>query len=678
MKDRRTEYEIRDPAGRLVATHVRIDKVGEEKKLWWERDGQKGLQGLRSAQLPLYGAHKLGDVDPSAIVYLVEGEKPQEALDSLGVVALGTVTGANGTPALESLEVLRDTKVVLWPDADSVGRKHMDRIGEQLVGVARSIRWLEPEGMAQKDDAFDWIGERRANGHSSAETRAELDQLVPQAPPWKSKSPATSPTFNLTDLGNAERLVSLKGEDLHYCHPWRKWLIWDGKRWRIDDEGRANVAAKETVRSIYEETAREEDELLRKATAKHANRSESAPKIRAMLDLARSELRVPVLPSTLDHDTWLLNVENGTIDLRDGQLREHRREDLITKLAPVRFDLEETAPTWLAFLDRIMAGDTKLIEFLQRAAGYALTGSVRERCLFIAHGSGANGKTTYAETLLGLLGDYGKRTTTETLLAKRPGGIPNDLAALKGARFVVAAESDQGRRLAEATVKDLTGGDTISARFMRAEWFEYRPEFKIWLSTNHKPEIHGTDNAIWDRIRLIPFEVTISPEDQDRDLLEKLRAERPGILAWAVKGCLKWLEQGLHAPEAVANATGHYRAEMDVLGGFIADRCLIKGHLRVAAGALYEEYKSWCEESGERPVTQRKLGLSLGERGLYRQRSHGKHCWYGIGLADRVPDGDPSIGMNELTPPHEELSENQGHQGALGAPEPLDEGTLEF
>lgn len=493
----------------------------------------------------------------------------------------------------------------------------------------------------------------------------------------KSRKRATSRALPLTDLGNAERLAALKGGDLHYCHPWRKWLVWDGRRWRVDEEGRLGMAAKETVRSIYREAAGARGKLRRQAIADHARRSESARRIRAMLELARSEPEVVVLPGALDTDPWLLNVENGTIDLRTGQLREHRREDLITKLAPVRFDPEAKVPTWLKFLERIMSGDAELIEFLQRAIGYALTGSVRERCLFIAHGGGANGKSTFAEAVLGLLGDYGKRTPTETLLARRPGGIPNDVAALKGARFVVAAESDQGRKLAEATVKDLTGGDTISARFMRAEWFEFRPNFKLWLSTNHKPEILGTDRAIWDRIRLVPFNVTIPPDEQDRELGAKLEEERPGILAWAVKGCVKWQQDGLRAPAAVTRATGHYRAEMDSLGSFIADRCLTKGHPLALAGALYAAYRVWCEKSGERPLTQRKFGLSLSERGFSKRRSHGKRYWNGIGLLKQVPDGDPKPYMNGTDPAHEAEYGNQGHQGALGAPGQRDERTLE-
>jgi putative DNA primase/helicase len=334
--------------------------------------------------------------------------------------------------------------------------------------------------------------------------------------------------FNLTDLGNAERFVAHHGEDVRYCYQWRKWLVWTGARWERDEAGRVHRLAKETVRSIYREASDEEDEDRRKALAKHARASESETRIRAMVELAKSE--IPASPDQFDADPCLLNTSTGTIDLRTGALREHRREDLITKLAPVEYDPVAAAPTWETFLKRVLPGE-ELRGFVRRAAGYSATGNTSEQCMFIHHGPGANGKSTFQETISAALGDYAMRTPTETLLVKRPGGVPNDVARLKGARFVTASETEEGRRLAESLVKDLTGQDTISARFMWAEWFDFKPTHALHLSTNHKPEIRGTDAAIWRRIRLIPWAVTIPPAEQDRELPEKLRTELPGVLA---------------------------------------------------------------------------------------------------------------------------------------------------
>jgi putative DNA primase/helicase len=436
---------------------------------------------------------------------------------------------------------------------------------------------------------------------------------------------------NLTDLGNSERFVADHGGDVRYCYPWRKWLVWTGARWERDDAGRVHKLAKETVRDIYREASDAEDEDRRKALAKHAAASESETRIRAMIELSKSER--PLSPDELDADPWLLNTKNGTIDLRTGELREHRREDMITKLAPVEYDPNAAAPTLEAFLERVLPGE-ELRGFVQRAAGYSATGDTSEQCMFIHHGPGANGKSTFQEAVSAALGDYAMRTPTETLLVKRAGGVPNDVARLKGARFVTASETEEGRRLAESLVKDLTGQDTISARFMWAEWFDFKPTHALHLSTNHKPEIRGTDAAIWRRIRLIPWAVTIPAAEQDKKLPEKLRGELPGILAWIVRGCSEWLREGLKAPEEVRQATKAYRAEMDVLAAFMADCCQRGGDEEEFAGELWGAWKRWCEETGEQVGTQKRFGGQLAERGFLNHRDSriGRKVWSGVSL----------------------------------------------
>ncbi len=325
----------------------------------------------------------------------------------------------------------------------------------------------------------------------------------------------------------------------------------------------------------------------------------------------------------------------------------------------------------------------ELRRFVQRATGYSATGDTSEQCMFINHGGGNNGKSTFQEALGAALGDYAMRTPTETLMVRRSGGIPNDVARLKGARFVTASETEEGRRLAESLVKDLTGQDTISARFMRAEWFDFKPTHKLWLATNHRPEIRGTDNAIWRRIRLVPWSVVVPPAERDRKLPEKLRAELPGILAWVVRGCLEWRREGLGESEEVRNATAEYQAEQDVLATFIEERCVVTPNASAAATPLYHAYQAWCEDAGERVETQKRFGRRLAERGFEREKA-GVYYWRGIGLRydgddDPGPSGPsgPKNHINSSKAPHEGVMRNQGPKGPKG-PEPTVETTTEL
>jgi putative DNA primase/helicase len=448
-----------------------------------------------------------------------------------------------------------------------------------------------------------------------------------------STAPA-KPGFNRTDLGNAERLVARHGEDLRYCHPWRKALVWDVARWAEDTTGAVDRLAAETVRSIYDEAEHEPDPDVRKALARHAIASEARSRIDAMGALARS--KVPVKPEELDRDPWLLNCSNGTVDLRTGDLREHSREDLITKFVPVEYDAEAEAPIFEAFLERVLPSEA-LRGFVQRVFGYAALGVVTEEILVIFHGTGDNGKTTLMNVILEALGDYAIQAARDLLLAKR-GTHPTELTDLFGTRLVACTETDDGRRLAEALVKQLTGRERIRARGMREDFWEFDPTHTVFLSTNHKPEIRGTDHAIWRRIKLVPFEVRIPDDEKDKELSEKLREELPGILAWIVRGCLDYQELGLGEPDQVEKATAGYRAEMDVLAAFIEDRCVLQAGAETPATPLYKAYREWCEEAGEQPEKQTAFGRRLGERGdltgfSYTQGPHkGRKGWRGIGL----------------------------------------------
>jgi putative DNA primase/helicase len=440
--------------------------------------------------------------------------------------------------------------------------------------------------------------------------------------------------LTLTDVGNARRLILNYGVDLRWCELWKKWLVWDGKRWVPDDVLKIHQWAKDTIRAMYREAAEEPDENQRKRLAQHAFKCESLFKIRAMIDTAKSD--VSTKPDLFDRDPWLLNVENGTLNLRTRELLPHNREDFITKLAPVEYDPLAECPRWYEHMKKIMADNRELIGFLQNGYGYSLTGNTDERKIFFQWGSGGNGKTTTNEVIREIMGDYAVRTPTETLFIKNDGAIPNDVAKLNGARFVFCSEAEEGKKLAESLIKDVTGGDTISARFMRAEWFEFRPTFKIWLATNHKPIIRGTDNAIWDRIVLIPFNVEIPQKERipRRELMAQFEDEKAGILAWMVRGCAGWHRTGLESPKEVIEATSNYRSEMDIIADFIKDRCTVGQDLSIEAPALYEEYQHWATKNGIRkPLAHLAFSNRLLEKGFTKRKRHGNvYTWFGIDI----------------------------------------------
>ena len=440
-------------------------------------------------------------------------------------------------------------------------------------------------------------------------------------------------TYHRTDLGNAERLIHLHGPDIKFCYPERRWYVWIGRRWEPDKTGELPRLARKTARAIYNEAANAPTPGRAKSLARHADKSEGKDRLKAMIDLAQAE--TPVLPEDFDQNPYLLNCLNGTLNLRSGSLASHKREDLITKLVPVEYNPDAVAPTWEGFLDRIMAGDQDLIQFLQRAIGYSLTGDTTEQCFFILYGQGSNGKSTFLETIRTLLGDYAQQANSSTFLVKRvDSGPSNDLAAMVGARFIAASEVSPGRLLDEALVKQVTGGESIRARFLYADFFEFHPQFKLFLGTNHKPRIRGADLAIWRRIRLIPFNVTIPTDEQDPKMLTKLQAELPGILNWALRGSREWMDHGLGKTEAVAKATHEYQTEMDLLGGFLEDCCEMDPAAWVTTSELKKAYNTWCDENGEKPVGNNAFADLLRARECSPDRKgHGSgRIWRGVKL----------------------------------------------
>jgi putative DNA primase/helicase len=453
-----------------------------------------------------------------------------------------------------------------------------------------------------------------------------------------------------TDLGNAERFVDSRRDRVLWCPARKAFLVWDGRRYAWDDRGQVVKLAHLTARGIFHEAADVENEDEQKAITKWALASQNESRINAMLSQSKPYLAVSM--EELDRDPWLVNCQNGTLDLRTGRLKAHDPADRITKAVPVDYDPDASCPRFKRFLEEALV-DGALIKFVKRYAGYTLTGITRERLLAILYGFGKNGKTTLVELLHEALGDYARNTDVETLLIKKYQGVGNDVAALKGARFVSAAEVEKGRRLAESKVKQLTGRDTVTARFLFGENFDFKPEFKLWLSTNNKPVIQGTDDAIWDRIRLIPFKQRFEGRKADPKLPDKLRDELAGVFAWMVEGCLEWQEHGLEEPETVTEATKQYREEMDTLAAFLDETCVVGAGHRVLAESLYQRYAMWCDKSGEHKDPKKAFVARLEERGFSRRRetagvNKGRYIWLEIGLRsdDEPPDdaGDGSPG----------------------------------
>jgi putative DNA primase/helicase len=442
---------------------------------------------------------------------------------------------------------------------------------------------------------------------------------------------------NLTDLGSKDRFVRQTDGTLRFLWERGKWLFYNGAVWQVDNSDKiAYQMAEETVRSIYAEASECEDKKDREAIADYAKKSESEAKIRAMLKLAKPPLSISI--DELDRKPWLLNAMNGTINLKTGELQQHVSSDLISKIVPVRYDPTATCPEWIGFLNLIMDGNQEMLTFLQRAIGYSATGHTDERCIFILYGQGRNGKSTFTENIAYILPGYAVKTPAETLLIKKWGdGIPSDIARLKGARFVYASETGQNRQLNEARIKELTGDkDTLVGRFLHHEWFEFVPSFKLWLHTNHKPNIRGADQAIWDRIKLVPFTVRIPDEmiRPRREIDAIFEAERPGILSWLVQGCLDWQKHGLPNPDAVTQANTDYREESDTIKSFLDEVCIIEPSAQVAKNNLYEAYLNWAKNSGERFILNKnKLGKALFEKGFddYRETG-GKRRSYWLGL----------------------------------------------
>ena len=425
-----------------------------------------------------------------------------------------------------------------------------------------------------------------------------------------------------TELGNSRRFTEAYKNEALYVSKWG-WVTWNGLKWEVNETKHVWRLAKRIVDELYEEAKANHDkasklmveaqiaeegsysskviaEQYNEATQKArkqlqwAFKSQTAQKISSMITLAEADL--PASVNEFDANPWLFNCQNGVIDLKTGNLQEHSSTDRITKLTGTEYDPDAKCPKWLLFLDRIFNGNKELINYIQRAVGYSLTGNTSEQCFFFLYGTGRNGKSTFINTISLLMGDYFKEARSQTFMMQygQGNGANEGVAALVGARFVSASELGKGQRFDEQFIKDLTGGgDLISTRQLYKSEFTFRPVLKLWMYGNEKPQISGIDEGIWRRVRIIPFTVTIPKEEIDPNLPEKLEAEIPGILAWAVRGALDWQSEHLGLPDVIETAIQEYRVDEDVIGNFLTNYCIISNEKEVRISNLKDAFKEW-------------------------------------------------------------------------------------
>lgn len=626
-------YDYHDKSGAVV---FRVRRTADKRFFQQRPNGRGGWLNGRGKVAPVL--YRLPEVVRAAeraeTVFIPEGEKDCDNLAALGLVSTTNAGGA-GKWRDEYSSFLEGARAVILPDKDGPGRKHAEQVAQNLHDVAESVKVLELPGLPEKGDVTDWL-----DGGGTAE---ELKRLAAAAPEWRpdpkraeeKPTPSTAFIQNLTDRGNGWRLAAAADGNFRFLVERQKWLHWTGKRWEIDQAGAIMQLAKQTAINIYDEIKPAGDEKQRAAIASHALRSESEARLRAMIALAKSEPNIPITATELDKNPWLLNCENGTINLKTGKLQPHNRADFITKMAPAKYDPAARSEAFEAFVARILpAPDVR--RFAQKAAGYSASGDTSLEKLFFAYGPAATGKSTLTTAILKALGDYAATADFESFLQRThaTGAPRNDIARLAGRRFVASVEVQDGKRLAEGLINQLTGGDTVTARYLYGEHFEFRPQFTLWLAANNRPTVSGPESAIWRRMVQIPFLEEIPPEERDPALKARLQnEERDAVLAWLVRGCLLWQKEGLQEPQAVQELTAEYREESDPLRDFIDDCCVISAGSQAGNAGLWQAYQNWCKDNSIRyPLGRKRFSQALLARGLDQYRSANERFWTGVGL----------------------------------------------
>ena len=637
------KWDYLDAAGKLIAVVYRYDPPGGKKEFRpWDAKRRKLAP---PDPRPLY--NQPGMVSAQQVI-LVEGEKCAQALIGAGICASTAMHGANAPVDKTDWSPLAGKAVLIWPDKDKPGWAYADTASQAILiaGAVSCAILYPPEDRPDGWDAADAL----VDGFDVAE-------FIAHGPRMQMQLPVDAPAENPADAPDAEdapnappaRQAIWGSEDAlalsftkRYRHDWRyvaawgKWLMWDGQRWRTED----TLGANDLVRNVCRHAA------LKAASPKTAVKLAAASTMSGVERLARADRRHAGTADEWDADIWLLNTPGGVVDLRIARMRPHDRTDRMTKVSTATPRGE--CPTWRAFLSDVTGGDAELMDYLQRMVGYCLTGVTSEHALFFLYGTGANGKSVFVTTIATILGDYAANAPMDTFMETRSDRHPTDLAGLRGARFVASIETEQGRRWNESKIKTITGGDKVSARFMRQDFFEFFPQFKLLIAGNHKPSIRNVDEAMKRRLHMIPFTVTIPPEKRDARLTEKLLLERDGILAWALEGCLLWQRAGLRRPQSVLDATDEYFEAEDALGRWIQERCLTEKNAKALTFELFADWKQWAESNGEFLGSMRRFTDALITRRFEKWRAHGgMRGFAGIGLKEPTSIARPAYPYND-------------------------------
>ena len=618
------KWDYLDSEGKLLAVVYRYDPPGGRKEFRpWDA---KRRRMAPPEPRPLFNQPGMLHSD---VVVLVEGEKSAQALIECGVCATTAMHGANAPVDKTDWTPLAGKAVLIWPDKDKTGWEYVDRASQAILKAgARTCHILYPpedcpegwDAADARDEGFDLSG-FIANG-----PRMQMHLVDDDSQDLANASGPEEAVWG-SDDGLALSFTRRYHKDWRYVAGWGKWLVWDGQRWRSED----TLAAADLIRHVCRHAS------LNTHNPRIASKLAASSTVGGVERLARADRRHAATTDEWDADPWLINTPGGVVDLRSGRLRPHERTDRMTKITTSTPRGE--CPQWRTFLHDVTGGDQGLQDYMQRMAGYALTGSTQEHALFFLYGTGANGKSVFVNTLADILGEYATNSPMETFMEARGDRHPTDMAGLRGARFVAAIETEQGRRWAESKVKSLTGGDKIAARFMRQDFFEFFPQFKLFVAGNHKPAIRNIDEAMKRRLHLIPFTITVPPEKRDKHLQQKLLAERDGILAWALEGCLAWQRLGrLDPPQQVVDATDEYFEAEDALGRWLDEKCVRVASAKSLTVELFSDWKQWADACGEYVGAQRRFSDLLITRGFEKWRNgSGVRGFQGIGLKAPAP-----------------------------------------
>lgn len=641
-------YPYFDADGRFAYVKVRfIDKQNDKTFRQYALSSNGGwISRKKAGKHPiLYRLNTLAAADE---VFIVNGEKAADR----GAAELGIVTTCSpdgeGKWCADYTKPLVGKRIRIVVDRDEKGETHGRVVSEALARHVAEIKIIRLPGVPAKGDLWDWI----EAGGTAEQLRSLVGtvksvELPTDSPPSIPPDPAevVSRKFPLleflrNDTGNAGRLILKFGDRLRYCPAMRKWLCWDGRRWAVDDRGAARRLAKQAMLDYLAEATEAED----KDHMAFAYHSLDARRIANLLTMAECEL--VITPGELDTHPFLINFLNGTVDLRTGELSPHNPAHFITKLVHHNYNPRAECPLFLSVIARMMGNHPdasepeldraeRMVNYLQRALGYSLTGTTEEKAVFVPFGRGNNGKTTLLSTFLLLLEEYSVLLQVDTLMARQESNNTQaDLADLRGARFVMTSETEEGQRLSQGKLKRITQGmGKIKATRKYENPIEFPETHKLWMDTNAKPMIRAADDqATFNRLHPIPFTVTIPPEEIDKSLPRKLLAEAEGILAWAVEGAKLWWRDGLGKPPEVAAANDDWRAENDQLGRFIEECCVVADSFSGKARQLYECYRAWAEGAGENAISETLFGRRLKDRGFAKEHRRYGTVYAGIAL----------------------------------------------